>query len=695
MTFKIEYYGSAVILWSKAGEPEIIRDYNPKVYVSSEGDLEDVEEMISEEEVSSTSIVSRKTGWRNREEDVLKVELRDLNQIKKLSRRIRRETEPGKVRLYNVDFSPQFRYCLENNLVPEHENLRTLELNISRKKVENEQIDKLMVNGCVYRESEYENLERLKTYLEEKNPDILIVNTSELVPLIHKKSREKGLNDFHLGRAAGYRQLSGGSNFESYGTTRYSPPRYDVPGRAIVNRSNSFFLEKTGMQGILDLVKRSCKPVQEAAWASIGNILTAIQVRHAKINNVLVPWKPWRHEMFKELSVLHRSDRGGFIFSPYTGIHKEVYECDFSSLYPNIICTKNISPETVRCECHDTEDVPELGYSICEKKGYLKDVLEPIINDREDIKEQIRNCNDEEEKKKLEAKSDALKWILVSCFGYQGYNNAKFGRIECHEAINAFAREIMMRTKKVFERNGWRIIHGIIDSIWIKAADGEKTVGLEETCQQITNEIGIKLEIEAEYDWIAFCPRKENVGGALNKYFGKRKNGDYKYRGVEIRRRNVPEFIKESQKAMIKCLDRTRKPEHICHLLKKRLRYLKTNRVDPKKLVIKRRMSKNTDEYLKNLKSVSAAKRADKLFSVDFMKGETISYIVTDGKKKGIGGVSNYGLEETKKYDHDFYGKKLLEACETVVSPLGWDMEDIKNFISDKREVDLRFFESG
>ena len=43
----------------------------------------------------------------------------------------------------------------------------------------------------------------------------------------------------------------------------------------------------------------------------------------------------------------------------------------------------------------------------------------------------------------LEDRSSALKLILVACFGYQGFSNAKFGRIECHEAINAYAREIL------------------------------------------------------------------------------------------------------------------------------------------------------------------------------------------------------------------------------------------------------------
>ncbi|MGH7743442.1 MAG: hypothetical protein ACREQ5_01280 [Candidatus Dormibacteria bacterium] len=36
---------------------------------------------------------------------------------------------------------------------------------------------------------------------------------------------------------------------------------------------------------------------------------------------------------------------------------------------------------------------------------------------------------------------ESLKWLLVCCFGYAGYKNARFGKIEAHEAINAVARD--------------------------------------------------------------------------------------------------------------------------------------------------------------------------------------------------------------------------------------------------------------
>lgn len=68
------------------------------------------------------------------------------------------------------------------------------------------------------------------------------------------------------------------------------------------------------------------------------------------------------------MGTLHDTDRGGFIFAPEIGLHETVHELDFSSLYPNIICTRNVSPDVIRCDCHsDREDLEALATTITER----------------------------------------------------------------------------------------------------------------------------------------------------------------------------------------------------------------------------------------------------------------------------------------------------------------------------------------
>jgi DNA polymerase I len=64
---------------------------------------------------------------------------------------------------------------------------------------------------------------------------------------------------------------------------------------------------------------------------------------------------------------------------------------------------------------------------------------------------EIRETEDDDHRDELEDQSNVITWILVSCFGYQGFSNAKFGRIECHGAINAYVGEILLETKDELE----------------------------------------------------------------------------------------------------------------------------------------------------------------------------------------------------------------------------------------------------
>lgn len=50
-----------------------------------------------------------------------------------------------------------------------------------------------------------------------------------------------------------------------------------------------------------------------------------------------------------------------------------------NTVYPNIICTRNVSPDVTRCEYH-RDRFPDLGYAIGDELGYLVDVLQPIID---------------------------------------------------------------------------------------------------------------------------------------------------------------------------------------------------------------------------------------------------------------------------------------------------------------------------
>ncbi|MFQ3476988.1 type B DNA-directed DNA polymerase [Halonotius sp. F2-221B] len=701
MPFTIDFLDDGrVIEWNTTVDgaiPTERDDYTPRFYVAArdpdaDPNLTTLQSVYNQHPgVVATEMVTRRPSFRRDEETVLAVDVAHIDRVTPLARQTRQLSDYpiGDLACFNVDFSREFRYCLENNIDPTSAcELSILRIGVPLTETSNETYRELSVAGDTVAGSPVEILNIVQAALEEHDPDILVCSTSDIIPTLHEMATEAGMDDFSMSRLPNvdYQQLASRSTYSSYGRVGHSPARYNVPGRAIIDESNTFFYGETNLDGVLDLVSRSKKPIQELAWASIGNVLTAIQICEAHDRGVLVPWNSWRHEFFKPMGTLHDADRGGFIFAPEVGLHEDVHELDFSSLYPNIICTRNVSPDVIRCDCHsDREDVPELGYSICNEQGYLVDVLQPIIDARDEIKaairrERQRDNPDEERLAELEGRSGALKWILVACFGYQGFSNAKFGRIECHEAINAFAREILLTAKQRLEAGGWRVVHGIVDSIWVTPdpdVDDDEREDLETLATGITKSVEIRLEYEAHYDWVAFVPQRESDAGALTKYFGKiAGEDDFKIRGIEARQRSTPAFIENVQRDCLRRLDSTRSPDAVLGRLERAIDELQAGDVAVERLVKRNRVSKPLESYSQNTQNVAALKRArDQELTVH--PGQDTEYVVVDDKKSSREQVA-LAHEEIESYDTSYYETQLIRAIESILAPLDWNLNDIR-----------------
>ncbi|WP_340101843.1 type B DNA-directed DNA polymerase [Salinibaculum salinum] len=677
------------------------RDYRPTIYVDGPREaLEDLQYALRDDpKVASTGFERWFTDLGEKKRSlVLAISLDRFDEVRTLAHEIRHHYEdeifyPATFRLYNVDLAPQFRFCVETETSPvPARDLDVVRLALLETALRDGDVTALTLDGEALGEVPSAVLTTLHDRLEHRDPDVLCCSTARIIPLCHKQAQEVGIGEFRLGRAGGYSKLAGASTYESYGQVGHSPARFRVPGRAVVDESNSFLLDESGISGLLDLVERSWRPLQETAWGSIGTILTAIQVREALSRGVLIPWNKWEPEAFKSVATLHDADRGGFTFAPEVGIHEDVVQVDFGSLYPNIMVEHNISPETVCCECHDREDVPGIGYSICDRAGFIPDVLEPIISDRAAIKDQITAAEDTERETNLQAKSDALKWILVSCFGYQGYKNAKFGRIECHESINAFAREILLDAKETLETGGWRVVHGIVDSLWVQPVEDETQTPIPELCDRISAEASIPLELEDRLDWVCFVPLADSEAGALTKYFGKIAGEDeIVTKGIEAVQRSTPTYIEELQRELIWTLDRERTPEAVAERLHRGIQTLVQGRVDPSNLLIRKRVSKSVDEYDQRTQTVAALQRAADQ-ELPRHAGQDVEYLVVDDSRRSKERVQ-LAHESLREYDADFYRELALRAGESIMRPLGWDRSDYQRYTSGTTELSLEGFQ--
>ena len=695
MVFKIDFIDGKTITWHKKGgntvEKNEVEDYYPRFYLEAQSkDLRDIRTWVSRQPESvATKFEYWKPTLSQDKKKVLRIDTRKPSDIKQLRTKIKKHRKRTKYRFHNAGFSPQFQFCIqtETNPVPEYR-LSKLEFSISRKNQAQKQLDQLKINQKpISAQNNLQALEKVKQRVRVQDPDILVVDNASTISLLREEAQKHNL-DLEMGRETGFEKLAGGNTVNCYGKTVRKNSRYNIPGRVLIDRSNSFLLKETSIRGLWGLVERSYRPLQELAWSSIGRTLTSIEVKKAYLEQeTLTPWKNYNYEKPKKASTLHKADTGGFIFNPEPSLHRDVYQADFASLFPNIMIKKNISPETVCCQCCDNSRVPELNYSVCEKqRGFISEVLDPLVSDRQDMKEQMKSLDQDSQRyQKLKGRSDAIKWLLVSCFGYMGHAHASYGAIECHQAIQAYDREIMIKAKEIFEENGYKVVHGIIDSLWLQKNQQNPT-NFQEVCEEVTEEIGIELEPEEKYEWCGFVPRRSSSAdiATLNRYFGKKQEG-FEKAGIETEQSSTPRYIKKIQNQMIKAFDQDG-IKGVLEKAKESIREIENQNINTEELLVEKTVSKSLENYQVENRSTAAIKRAEK-HGIKVQPGQKIRFVVTNDQSSFNEERVKLPFEKINMFDEDFYKDQLIKATQTILSPKNQlDKEEVRRKLLEKRK---------
>ncbi|MGH7377390.1 MAG: DNA polymerase domain-containing protein, partial [Candidatus Methylomirabilales bacterium] len=361
------------------------------------------------------------------------------------------------------------------------------------------------------------------------------------------------------------------------------------------------------------------------------------------------------------------------------GLYEGVGEIDFASMYPSLMVHHNISPETVGCACCPEAATPEIGISTCRKReGLVTKMLRPILARRARLKG-LRDGAMGEARDLLDARQNALKWILVCCFGYLGYRNARFGRIEAHEAVTAHSRETLLKAMALAEARGFKVLHAIVDSLWLQKP-GATAADYTALCAAIGEATGIPIALEGIYKWIAFLPSRTHPGvGVPNRFVGAFCGGGLKIRGIEQRRSDTPAFVREAQEAMLEILARAdgaagfrAAVPAVLEVLAKAAARLQEGRVPVEALTISKTVSQEAGEY-RTGSLVALASRQMAAAGVPVHPGEQVRYVITGFDKQNAGERIRALplLTPDLTYDAAKYIEMLLEAAATLLQPAG------------------------
>lgn len=544
----------------------------------------------------------------------------------------------------------------------------------------------------LYYQNSLDLLRRINEILKSLDPDIIVsaFGDQAIMPFlfsISQKHNFKLLLDRDPGRITRRIQTKG-TSFESYGQVIYRAPNYPLYGRLHIDSCNSFVFKESYLLGIFELARLSRIPIQRMARASTGTALTNIEMSVALKKNYLVPWQKSSLERSKTVYELIRVDKGGLVTLPDLSdgsLLENVAQLDFAQMYPSIMSGYNISPETVNCTCCEDDEtktyIPGTTYHICtRRRGVVSEALEDILKRRKFYKDQIELKA--ERSSIYDARQNALKWMLVTSFGYLGYRNAKFGRLESHESVTAIGREVLLIAKEVTEDFGYTFLHAITDSLFISKPDSVPFTREELLilCSAITEKTKIQLKIEGIYEWLMFPASKiDHKIGVVNRYLGKFQKGELKVRGIFVRRKDMPTFIKRFQTELLETMKTCSTKQDLLNCRTtfdstffKYVTSLLNGDVELVDLLMKRTISKGSEEYVANNSSSQSLKSLNEQ-GIKIEPGEKIKYLVVQGWKQ----KREYLPEEIAvkatirpKVHTEFYRDLLIQALEEVTEHL-------------------------
>jgi DNA polymerase-2 len=520
-------------------------------------------------------------------------------------------------------------------------------------------------------------LVNLRALLRRCDPDLLLTGSGDtwLLPLLLSLSQKHNI-PLPLNREAGrgVQQKKEGSYF-SYGQIIYRGQQVLLYGRCHIDCRNAMMWQDYDLEGALESARITALPIQTAARVSPGTGISSMQITTALRNDILVPWKKQQVERPKTALDLIQYDQGGLVYQPITGLHFDVGMIDFISMYPSIMVHSNISPETPFPERLGSSDHPP---------GLVPLTLKPLLEKRIALKQRALSLPAWDPRRAIDkARSAAHKWLLVTCFGYLGYKNARFGRIEAHEAVTTWGREALLRAKEAAEEMGFRVLHMYVDGLWVQKDGCRDPQHFQPLLEEVASRTSLPISLDGVYRWVAFLPSRVDDRLAVpNRYFGVFQDGSVKARGIDLRRRDSAPYVADVQREMLRCLaqadnpaDLGRRVPQALDILRRRLLDLRRGRVPLEALLVGKKLSKELAGYrvpspgAKAVMQLQAAGRS-------IRPGQRIKLIFI----RGACGVHAWDLPQpppASAVNVDYYQELLLRAAANLLQPFRLDEEEL------------------
>ena len=452
---------------------------------------------------------------------------------------------------------------------------------------------------------------------------------------------------------------------------------YSLSDSLALNHLYNFFLPLE-----IEVSKVASTTLAEAAVSTTGQLVEYLLMRYATLNNEIIPNRPSEGEISSRLS---NPIEGAYVKTPEAGIYDNIAVFDFRGLYPSIIIANNIDPSTLCKDCTDYYESPTGSKFKKTPKGIVPKVLELLIAERSEIKKKYKKDPDN---KFLAARSQALKILANSFYGYLGYARSRWYSRDCAGSVTAFGRETITNTISEAESNGFKVIYSDTDSVFLLMQNKTKD-DAHNFMLSLNKKLPGAMELELEDFYVrgVFVGKKgKSESGAKKKYALLSEAGRIKIRGFELVRRDWSNISRETQRKVLEAILKEGSKEKALSIVKEVVQSLKDGNVNMKDLVIYTQLRKKIGSYDSKSPELNAAKRAidEGVKRRDELEGATIGYIIT---KNGNSISEKAEIEDTAKtYDPDYYiNHQVLPATLKILKELGFSEEELKGSGSQRR----------
>ncbi len=432
---------------------------------------------------------------------------------------------------------------------------------------------------------------------------------------------------------------------------------------------------------LVELSKLVKQTLYETNRSSASQLVEYLLLNKCFELKVLAPNKPRETEMAERRE--EGAIEGAFVKEPLPGLHENLAVLDFRSLYPSILISHNISPETLDCahaECKKGANSAPTGHWFCAKeKGFLPQVIQEILEKRSVLKKAAKAAKKGSvEEKQLHARQWSLKILLNSFYGTLLFSRFRWYSRECGRAITAWGREYVQNIGKKIEENDFTLIYQDTDSAFLGIPKNKSQEDVEALVEKVNEKLPgvMELELEGFYKRGIFVTKKEG-GAAKKRYALIDYKGNLKIVGFEYVRRDWSEIAKQTQKNVIQAVLEEGKPEKAIQIVRDAIAGLRSGKMPNKELVVFTQIQKKLDKYEIVNPSVAAAKKAIARGQM-IGEGSIVGFIIT---KNGKSISDKAELEEFVKegnYDSDYYiQNQVIPAVIKIMRELGYSETDL------------------